>query len=216
LLDLGIRFSVNLMGGPSMSGEQFLKWKQKTVLGLSLRMIAPTGQYSPKQLINWGINRWAFKPELGYSRRWGNWVADGYGGARFYAANSAEFHMPLPAQQTEEPIGSLEGHLSRDFGRGTWASLDGNFWWGGVTTLNGIRNPGTRQTRTPRGYRRMALFQAPVLEGQLQRWHLRPLWWRLPEHFRRAPQRLPQPDHHNEYFAFKRSTHADTSSDMIC
>jgi hypothetical protein len=55
------------MGGPSMSGERFLKWKQKTILGLSLRMISPTGQYSPKKLINWGINRWAFKPELGYS-----------------------------------------------------------------------------------------------------------------------------------------------------
>ena len=151
LLDLGVRFSVNLLGGPSMSGEQFLKWKQKTILGLSLRMIAPTGQYSSKQLINWGINRWAFKPELGYSRRWGNWVVDGYGGVWFYTANSSEFHIPLPAQQTEEPIGSLEGHLSRDFGRGTWVSLDGNFWWGGVTTLNGIRNPGTRQTSSRLG-----------------------------------------------------------------
>src|SRR5215469_8199088 len=30
--------------------------------------------------------------------------------------------------------------------RGTWASLDGNFWWGGVTTLDGIRNPASRQT----------------------------------------------------------------------
>ena len=25
-------------------------------------------------------------------------------------------------------------------------SADGNFWWGGVTSLNGIRNPNTRQT----------------------------------------------------------------------
>jgi hypothetical protein len=102
-------------------------------------------------VINWGINRWAFKPELGYSRRWGNWVVDGYGGAWFYTANSADFHIPLPAPQTEEPIGSFEGHLSRDFRRGTWVSLDGNFWWGGVTTLNGIRNPATRQTSSRLG-----------------------------------------------------------------
>jgi hypothetical protein len=26
-----------------------------------------------------------------------------------------------------------------------WALLDGNFWWGGTTTLNGIRQPDTRQ-----------------------------------------------------------------------
>ena len=146
LLDLGVRFSVNLRGGPAMPLEQFSKWKQKTILGLSIRVIAPTGQYSSTNLINWGINRWAFKPELGYSRRWSKWMLDGYGGAWFYTTNSADFHIPRPSPQTEEPIGSLEGHLSRDFGRGTWVSLDGNFWWGGVTTLNGIRNPETRQT----------------------------------------------------------------------
>jgi hypothetical protein len=36
--------------------------------------------------------------------------------------------------------------LSRDFAHGSWISLDGNFWWGGVTTLGGITNLATRQT----------------------------------------------------------------------
>jgi len=149
--DLGVRFSVNLMGGPAMRADEFAKWKQKTILGASLRVIVPTGQYSPTQLINWGMNRWAFKPELGCSRRWGNWVLDGYGGVWLYTNNSADFHIPLPAPQSQEPIGSFEGHLSRDFGRGTWLSVDGNFWWGGVTTLDGIRNPNTRQTSSRLG-----------------------------------------------------------------
>lgn len=61
------------------------------------------------------------------------------------------FHIPRPTPQTEGPIGSFEGHLSRDFGRGTWVSLDGNFWWGGVTTVDGIRNPVTRQTSSRLG-----------------------------------------------------------------
>jgi hypothetical protein len=56
LVDLGVRFSVNLMGGPSMPREQFSEWKQRTILGLSLRVIAPTAQYSPTRLINWGIS----------------------------------------------------------------------------------------------------------------------------------------------------------------
>ena len=134
-----------------MEVEQFSKWQQKTILGASLRVIAPTGQYSSTRLINWGINRWAFRPEFGYSQRWSHWVLDGYGGAWLYTKNSADFHIPRPAPQTEEPIGSLEGHLSRDFGRGTWVSLDGNFWWGGVTTVDGIRNPATRQTSSRLG-----------------------------------------------------------------
>ena len=151
LFDLGGRFSVNLKGGPAMAPEQFAHWKQGTIIGASLRVIAPSGQYSSKQLLNWGMNRWAFKPELGFSQRWGNWVLDGYGGVWLYTKNSADFDIPLPAPQTQEPIGSFEGHLSRDFSRGTWISLDGNFWWGGVTTLDGIRKPNTRQTSSRLG-----------------------------------------------------------------
>src|SRR5215831_4961636 len=53
-LDLGVRFSVTLKGGPAMSVDQFSKWKQKTILGASIRVLPPTGQYSPMRLINWG------------------------------------------------------------------------------------------------------------------------------------------------------------------
>jgi hypothetical protein len=146
LMDLTARFSVNLIGGPALPAREFVKWKQKVLLGASLKVLAPTGQYSPDKIINWGINRWAFKPELGYSERWGNWLLDAYAGAWFYTANPAYYGVPSPRQQTEEPIGSFEGHISRNFGLGTWASLDGNFWWGGVTSLNGIQNLATKQT----------------------------------------------------------------------
>jgi hypothetical protein len=146
MLDFIGRFSVNLFGGPAMAPQKFARWKQKIILGASLKIVAPTGQYDPAKIVNWGINRWAFKPELGYSERWGNWQIDAYGGAWLYTTNSASFAVPLPKPQTEEPIGSLEGHLSRDFRLGTWVSLDGNFWWGGLTSLSGIQNLKTEQT----------------------------------------------------------------------
>jgi hypothetical protein len=148
LLDFSARLSVNLKGGPAMSPREFAKWHQKMLLGASLRIIAPTGQYDPTKLINWGINRWAFKPEFGYSERWGRWILDGYAGVWFYTTNSAFYSIPTPQPQTEAPIGSFEGHLSYDFPRSPrlWASLDGNFWFGGITALNGIRNLQTKQT----------------------------------------------------------------------
>ena len=103
--------------------------------------------------INWGINRWAFKPELGYSQRWGNIILDGYAGVWFYTTNPQYYHPPNPLPQTESPIGSFEGHLSYDFhrfgwlkGKRGWASLDGNFWFGGITALSGIQNLATKQT----------------------------------------------------------------------
>jgi len=146
LLDFTSRISVNLKGGPSMPIEEFMKWRQKTLLGVSLKVLAPTGQYDPTKLVNWGTNRWAFKPELGYSRRWRNWFLDSYGGAWFYTTNPRFYSPPSPKPQTESPIGSFEGHLSYDVKPKLWFSLDGNFWFGGVTSLNGLANSATRQT----------------------------------------------------------------------
>ncbi len=145
--DAGLRLSVNLKGGPAMNAKDFMEWKQRVLLGVSLRVIAPTGQYDGRRLVNWGINRWAFKPEFGYSQRWGNWVLDGYAGVWFFTTNNASFTGGAPAPGTQNPIGSFEGHLSRDFTRRRlWVSLDGNFWIGGTTTLNGVLNPSTEQT----------------------------------------------------------------------
>jgi hypothetical protein len=146
MLDSTFRFSVNLMGGPAMEPKEMAKWKQKRLLGVSLKVLAPTGQYSGARLINWGIDRWAFKPELGYSERWGHWVLDGYAGVWFYTTNSAFYDGPVTKPQNEAPVGSLEGHLSYDVKPRLWVSLDGNFWWGGITSLSGIQNLETKQT----------------------------------------------------------------------
>src|SRR5271155_1755598 len=120
LLDASFRFSVNLLGGPAMKAQEMAKWKQKRLLGMSLKLLAPTGQYSSTKLVNWGSNRWGFKPELGYSERWGHWVLDGYAGAWFYTTNSAFFDGPVTAPQSESPIGALEGHLSYDVKQRFW------------------------------------------------------------------------------------------------
>ena len=144
LLDSIYRFSVNLKGGPAMPAREFAKWKQKVLLGVSLRVVAPTGQYDPTKLVNWGANRWAFKPEFGYSERWGHWVLDGYMGVWFFTTNPEFFsHNSFffgTNTQSQSPIGSCQGHLSYDFKPRLWASLDGNFWFGGKTSLNGVQN----------------------------------------------------------------------------
>ncbi len=144
LLDSVFRLSVNLKGGPALPAEKFVKWKQKTLLGVSLRVAAPTGQYDPTKLINWGANRWSFKPEFGYSQRWGKWILDGYVGAWFFTTNkdfwSRNIYYAGTRSQTQKPIGSVEGHLSYDFKPRLWVSLDGNFWFGGATSVGGVEN----------------------------------------------------------------------------
>ena len=153
LLDSVYRFSVNLKGGPAMPVEKYMKWKQKVLLGVSLKVVAPTGQYDPTKLINWGTNRWSFKPEFGYSQRWGGkWVLDGYFGVWFFTTNSdfwsRNIYFEGTRSQSQSPIGALEGHLSYDFKPRLWASLDGNFWFGGKTTVNGVQNPFSEETNS--------------------------------------------------------------------
>jgi outer membrane putative beta-barrel porin/alpha-amylase len=149
LLPATLRFSVNLKGGPAMNAQEFINWKQKTILGVSLKLVPRTGQYDPTKLINLGTNRWAFKPELGYSHRWGHWTLDAYGGAWFFTTNPEFFSRnqfsPGTNTQTQSPIGSFEGHLSHDFRPRLWVSLDGNYWFGGTTSVNGVENSSTLQ-----------------------------------------------------------------------
>ncbi|HEV8019326.1 MAG TPA: transporter [Steroidobacteraceae bacterium] len=148
-LDSSVRLSVNLLGGPAMGTEEFQKWRQDVLLGVSLTVTAPTGQYDDTRLINFGSNRWGFKPELGYSERWGKWVLDIYAGGWFYTKDSEFFshnkYFPGTQYQNENNVGAIEGHISYDFAQRLWISLDANYWWGGATSLNGIENPATNQ-----------------------------------------------------------------------
>jgi hypothetical protein len=149
LVDSVYRLAVNLKGGPAVQPREFLKWRQKILLGASLKVIAPTGQYDPTKLINWGTNRWSFKPELGYSERFGNWIADAYVGAWFFTPNndywSRNAYYPGTRSLTQKPMASFETHLSYDFKKqGLWVSIDGNYWVGGVTTAGGVEKSDTQ------------------------------------------------------------------------
>jgi len=149
LADAVFRFAVNLKGGPAMTLQEYAKWRQKTLLGASFRVVTPTGQYDPTKLINLGSNRWAFKPELGFSRRWGDWIFDAYGAVWFFTTNPQFFShnafFPGTNVKAEAPVGAFEGHISYSVKPRLWASFDANFWTGGEVTINGAENFGTLQ-----------------------------------------------------------------------
>jgi hypothetical protein len=76
-------------------------------------------------------------------------------GGWFFTTNSdfssRNIYYTGTRSQTQEPIGSFEGHLSYDFKPRLWASLDGNFWFGGKATASGIQNPFSEQTNSRLG-----------------------------------------------------------------
>lgn len=147
-----VRVSVNIFGAPAMTAREMAEWRQKTNIGASLLVSTPTGQYDPGRLINIGNNRWAFKPEVGLSRRWGSWILDGYAAVWFFTSNNDFFSRNPQAQgtnrQTQEPMGAAELHLSYDVKPRMWFSLDGNYWYGGKTSLNGVPTPTSLQANS--------------------------------------------------------------------
>jgi Putative MetA-pathway of phenol degradation len=151
LLDSVFRLAVNVKGAPAMSLEEMKqrRWRQGTLLGVSLKVVAPTGQYDPTKLINLGGHRWAFKPEVGYSGRFGHWVLDGYASVWLFTRNPEFFSrnafVPGTQAQTQKPVIAFETHVSYDVRPRLWVSLDSNFWYGGRTSLNGVENPATLQ-----------------------------------------------------------------------
>ncbi|MCK7538453.1 MAG: transporter [Marinilabiliales bacterium] len=59
LADPRIRMSVNFIGAPSLPLSGFKDYKQNFVLGGSLQVFLPLGQYDPLRLVNLGTNRYS-------------------------------------------------------------------------------------------------------------------------------------------------------------
>jgi hypothetical protein len=130
LADSTFRFAMNIHGAPAMHLKQFAEYRPKTVIGASITVTAPTGQYDPNLLINLGANRWAFKPELGISHFTGKWDFELALGAWLYGKNSSFYGGSF---RTQDPLGSIQGHLVRLLPHRTWVALDGTFYMGGRT-----------------------------------------------------------------------------------
>ena len=136
LPDSRVRFAVNLIGAPAMDLEAFTQYRQRTNLGASVVVVAPTGQYDSSKVINLGSNRWAFKPELGLSHAFGRWTLDVYAGAWLFSAND-DF---LGRTREQDPLASTQVHLIYTVRRGLWVAFDANFFAGGRTTIDGVSN----------------------------------------------------------------------------
>jgi hypothetical protein len=139
------RIAINLYGAPAMTFKEFAGYRPTTVVGLSLGVGAPLGQYDPARYINLGTNRWAFKPEIGISRTRGPWTFEGDIGAVFFTDNTNYVNESIRQQAR---IVAFQGHLIRTIRPGFWVAADANYWKGGRVTTNGV--PATREQENSR------------------------------------------------------------------
>ena len=140
--DPRFRLSVNLYGSPALTLEEFKDFEQDLIIGASLQISAPAGQYDDSRLINIGNNRWSFKPEIGISQAMGQWTLELQAAATFFTDNDDFFGG---STRSQAPIYSLQGHAIYGFRSGIWASLDATYFTGGSTTLNGVESNDRQQ-----------------------------------------------------------------------
>ena len=133
--DTRFRISTLLFGALAATREEFAKSSPQTVLGASLTVIAPTGQYFNNKLINLGTNRWSFKPELGLSYVISNhWFIDLYSGVWLFTDNKSFY--PGASVRTQEPLFTFQTHLSYNINPLMWAAIDFTYYTGGQTSVN--------------------------------------------------------------------------------
>ncbi|HEX6019412.1 MAG TPA: transporter, partial [Burkholderiaceae bacterium] len=72
-----LRLSINLLGAPAMRLPEFRSYQQDLIVGASLQVSVPAGQYDATRLVNIGTHRWFFKPEIGASQALGPWTLEG-------------------------------------------------------------------------------------------------------------------------------------------
>jgi hypothetical protein len=140
--DPALRLAVNLYGAPALSPAQFRAYQQDTIVGASLVVTAPWGQYDGSKLVNIGTNRWSFKPEVGVSQALGPWILEGAFGVTFFSDND-DFVGGHTRKQ--DPLYAAQAHVIYYFDPGLWAALDATYYAGGRTSVDGALNDDLQQ-----------------------------------------------------------------------
>jgi hypothetical protein len=135
--DPRFRLSVNLVGAPALDLKDFRSYRQDLIVGASLQVSVPAGQYDPDRLVNIGSHRWWFKPELGLSKAVGPWTFELTAAATLFTDNN---DFLGGHKRSQDPLYSSQTNVIYSFPKGVWGSVDVTYYTGGRTTVDGERN----------------------------------------------------------------------------
>jgi hypothetical protein len=137
LNDPRFRISVNFYGSPALSMREFADYRQDLLIGASVQVSAPVGQYDSGKFVNIGANRWFIKPDIGISKALGPLTLELSASVMIFTKNDDFFGGQTLEQ---DPLYSTQAHVTYNFGNGVWGALDGTYDYGGRTTVNGVRS----------------------------------------------------------------------------
>ena len=140
LSDTVLRFSMNLIGDPPMTAEEFAKHRKTaanndTLIGVGLAIHLPTGTYDETKLLNLGSNRFTFRPQIGIVHTSGPWTFEVDGEVWLYSDND-EFWNGNHLDQ--DPLLATQANIVYTFRPGLWAAAGLAYGDGAAATVNGI------------------------------------------------------------------------------
>lgn len=134
--DFSMTLNVNLRGAPSMNAEEFLAFRAnpQPLVGASIKVIAPTGEYYSDRVVNVGSNRWTTRLKLGSVQPLTHeWLLELSASAWLFG-DDKDF---VSGKKEQDPIYSAEANLIKRMRPGFWASLDLTYYYGGRQTIGG-------------------------------------------------------------------------------
>jgi len=139
--DLSVGLNVNLRGAPTMNREEFMAFRAnpRPIIGASLKLQIPTGNYDSDRLVNVGANRWAARLKLGtVIKLKPTWLLE-LSASTWLFGDDNDF---VTGKKEQEPIYAAETNIIKRIRPGLWASLDITYYRGGRQTIDGnpLRN----------------------------------------------------------------------------
>ena len=126
-----------MFGAPALDLKDFRSYRQDLIVGASVQVSVPAGQYDPDRLVNIGSHRWWFKPELGVSKAVGPWTFELTAAATLFTDNN---NFLGGQKRSQDPLYSSQANVIYTFPKGVWGSVDVTYYSGGRTTVDGERN----------------------------------------------------------------------------
>lgn len=133
LADPRLRLGINLIGGRLRSPAQAAASRRRTIVGVSLQVAVPLGQYDAARLINLGAHRWSFRPEIGLSRANGRLTVEAAAGAWLFTRNGEFFG---DSSLTQRPLYFAKANAIYTFRRNLWLSASYGHATGGQTRVD--------------------------------------------------------------------------------
>jgi len=128
-----LRFALFFFGAPALNKDEFSEFEPKTILGATLRVRMPLGEYVADELINLGSNRWVFSPQLGVSHAAGKFLLEAYASAWLFTDNTEFFGTSTLSQ---DPLWAFQVHLGYLFRRGLWFAVSSRQSKGGRVSVD--------------------------------------------------------------------------------